>query len=411
MQRIFNSLTFKNLIGRPARSIMLILLSLIMSFTIIAGTLAISGVSGGIDAAEGRLGADIMVLPYQAGSRSTEYTLQGNSGRYYTSINYVPASLNTEGVDKVSYQYVLSTLAASCCDSKVTIYGFVQEGTYKDFTISPWISSKYSVSSLKIGEIIVGADLVLDKGDTFTAYDYELSVVARMDKTDTYLDTAIYASIETIQDIYDSNSSTLSNSGALNPSSYVSSILINVKSGYEIDDVVANLKFSLGYTDTHSNYGYYVIGSDEILSNIGDNLNTVSSIITALIIVIWILSFLIMAVTYTMMINERKKEFAIMRVVGASKSKLSSIVFKEALAINLVGGIIGTLLGSLLVLLFKSSVENMLGLPFVMPDWYIIIIFIIGSILFAAAAGAISSLISTRKINKIDPAYTLREDN
>ena len=53
----------------------------------------------------------------------------------------------------------------------------------------------------------------------------------------------------------------------------------------------------------------------------------------------------------------------------------------------------------------------MLGLPFVMPDWYIIIIFIIGSILFAAAAGAISSLISTRKINKIDPAYTLREDN
>ena len=282
MQKLFNSITFKNLIGRPIRTIMLIILSFIMSFTLIAGSLTIFGIRGGINAVKDRLGADIMVLPYQASSKSYEYTLQGNSGKYYTSINYVYKSIDPNGVSMVSYQYVLSTLAASCCDSKITIYGFIPSGEYKDFTIMPWISSKYDVRDLKIGEIIVGANVNLDKDDTFTAYDYKLKVMAKMDKTDTYLDTSIYASIDTIKEIYNSNEEKLTNSGALNPEYYCSSILIKIKDGYKIDDVVTNLKFSLDSTLDPLHKGYYVIGADEILTNIQTNLKSVSTIITIL---------------------------------------------------------------------------------------------------------------------------------
>ena len=45
---------------------------------------------------------------------------------------------------------------------------------------------------------------------------------------------------------------------------------------------------------------------------------------------IWILSIVVLSISFTAIFNERKKEMAVLRVLGASKKMLREIILKEA---------------------------------------------------------------------------------
>lgn len=60
---VFKSIPVQNCVRRPVRTSALILLSAFLSFSVLAGSLVISGLRNGLDSLETRLGADIMVVP------------------------------------------------------------------------------------------------------------------------------------------------------------------------------------------------------------------------------------------------------------------------------------------------------------------------------------------------------------
>ena len=126
---------------------------------------------------------------------------------------------------------------------------------------------------------------------------------------------------------------------------------------------------------------------------------------------VWILGIVILLLAFTMSVNERKKEFAILRVIGASRKKLSLIVMQEALITGMAGGISGTVLGLLILLPFTSLTEQMLGLPYLLPDVGQIILFAAMSVLLSLVAGAVSAAVSAFRISRIDTALILRGDN
>ena len=71
-------LAVKNVLNRPMRSTALVLLMAFLSFTAFSVTIVISSLQKGFTSLEERLGADIMVVPYEAGTRSslTDIVLQ-----------------------------------------------------------------------------------------------------------------------------------------------------------------------------------------------------------------------------------------------------------------------------------------------------------------------------------------------
>jgi putative ABC transport system permease protein len=109
--------------------------------------------------------------------------------------------------------------------------------------------------------------------------------------------------------------------------------------------------------------------------------------------------------------NERKKEFAILRGMGASRRELSLIMTREAFYVCILGSVIGALLGAVTIGLFSNFVRSSLNLPFLTSgDFGIVCLFVV-SVAVSVIAGICSSLGCVCKVSKVDTALILRGDN
>lgn len=397
-----DSLSYKNLRKRPGRSIALILLSAFLCFAALGGSLFISGLKSGLNSLETRLGADIMVVPREAATKSSlsDILLQGNPGYFYMDQSKYEKIASQEGIGQISAQFYLASSTSSCCSTAVQIIGFDPE---TDFTISPWIKTTYK-DDLEYMEVLVGNDLNAFPGDKLTFYGSEVTVAAKLDSTGTYLDTAVYASEETIKTlIAEAYEKKVYDFGDIDPDNVVSCVLINVAEGYTVESVLNDINIHVR--------GVEAIQTSTLLSDVSTKLTGVASIVTWLIVAIWILAIFIMVLAFVMISNERKKEFAVLRAIGASRGKLTGIIMKESIMVSCLGSVIGAIIAVLVVLLIGSSIENMLGLPFLLPGIGGMIALIVGSILATIIAGSAAAAVSAWRISGIDTALILRGEN
>ena len=378
------------------------LLSAFLCFAALAGSLFISGLKSGLNSLETRLGADIMVVPYEAASKSklSDIVLQGNPGYFYMDQSVMEKLASREGVGQISAQFFLASSTASCCSTAVQIIGFDPE---TDFTIQPWVQSTYR-QELGYMEVLVGNDLNAFAGDTLTFYGSDVTVAARLDKTGTYLDTAVYASTQTIQTlIAQAYLKKVYDFGDIDPYNVVSCVLINVLPGYTVEEVLNDINIHVRKVEA--------VQTSTLLADVSAKLKGTADIIGWLIIAIWILALIILVLAFVMISNERRKEFAILRVAGASRPKLAGIIMKEAFMASCAGSVIGAAAAVVFVLLAGPAVENSLGLPFLMPHGAGLAAVIICSIAASVLAGSLSSAISAFRISAMDTALILRGDN
>ena len=399
----FRSLPFVNLIKKPARSIALLILSAFLAVSAFGGSLAVMSLRNGIDSLESRLGADIIVVPYEAATQGSyeSVILQGNPGAFYMSNSVIgEISEEIEGIEKLSAQYFLVSAKAGCCSVKVQIIGFDPE---TDFSVTPWIERSYG-KELSDGDVIVGAMVEVSTGDDIKLFDQKVNVVGQLERTGTELDTAIYCNVNTVKQLMQAAQvKQLVDYNGSDPDKVISSVLIKVRGDYDIDDVTSDINLHVR--------GIKAIRAKSMISSVSDSLSGVSSAIGVLIAVIWVLSLIIMAIAFSMINNERKKEFAVLRVLGASRGMLSKIVFKEALMLTFAGGVCGILLALLVGVLFFDSLTSSIGVPFLLPS--VGTMAVVGAVTVAATmlAGALTAAISARKVSKQDTGVILRGDN
>jgi len=396
------SLSYKNLKNRPGRTAALVLLSAFLCFAALAGSLFISGLKSGLDSLESRLGADIMVVPYEAATKGklSDIILQGNPGYFYMDQSVVEELRDIEGVDQLSTQFFLATASASCCSAAVQVIGFDPE---TDFTIQPWIKSSYK-DDLGYMEVLVGNDLNAFPGDVLTFYGSDVTVAARLDRTGTYLDTAVYANEETIRTlIAEAYEKKIYDFGEIDPYEVVSCVMINVAEGYVPEEVLNDINIHVRKVEA--------VQTTALLSDVSSKLKGISSVISWLIAAVWILSILILALSFLMISNERRKEYAILRCLGASRGALAGIVVKEAFLVSCLGSIAGAVIATAAVWILGGSMEASLGLPFLLPGAAGLIIRILLSMAASILAGSLSAAISAWRISGIDTALIIRGEN
>ena len=121
--KLSKSLPFRNLAGKPVRTAILILLTALLSLTVFGGTLMITSLKTGLHSLESRLGADIMVVPYEATTKSNleNIVLQGATGYFYMDNNKYQKILEREGIGQVSAQFFLASASSGCCSTAVQI--------------------------------------------------------------------------------------------------------------------------------------------------------------------------------------------------------------------------------------------------------------------------------------------------
>ena len=401
--RSINSLPIKNLVRKPARSLALIFISAFLALSAFGGTVMVMSLSNGINSLSARLGADIIVTPYAATSQVSydSVIIQGKPGQFYMDSKYYEEiKTEIEGIDKITAQFYLASAKASCCSSRLQIIGF---DPATDFSIQPWVEKSYS-DKLGLYDAVVGSDVTPNTDMTVEIYGKTLHVQAVLDKTGTELDSALYVDIDTMKELIRAhNEKNPNQEKTIDPDNVVSSILIKVADGYDIDEVAGDINLHVRQVKA--------IRTQNMISGVSESLSGVSATISLLMVVVWILSAVILAIVFTMNINERKKEFAVLRVLGASRVKLAGLVFREAALYGFLGSLLGAGLTVLITALFTPAIENMIGLPFLLPPVPVMLIAGALTVVLTVAAGAVTAASAAVKISKIDTGLILRGDD
>lgn len=403
MMRSVYGLPVRSILKKPLRSAALMIIAAFLAFSAFGGSLMVMSLSNGLESLSARLGADIVVVPYSAASKVSydSVIIQGKPRQFYMDAKYYEEIKNEiEGIDKITAQFYLASAKASCCSARLQIIGFDPE---TDFSVQPWIAKSYS-TELSEYDAVVGSDVTPNADMTIEIYGKTLHVRAVLEKTGTELDSAMYVNTATMKElILAHNAKNPNQERAIDPEKVVSSVLIKVMDGYDIDSIVGNINLYVRQVKA--------IRTQNMISDVADSLSGVSGMISVLMAAVWVLSVIIMAIAFTMMMNERRREFAVLRVLGVSRTRIAGFVLTENALVTLVGGVCGIIITVLLTLLFSGLIEQSIGLPFLLPQPSVMLLTALITLLVTMAAGALTSAVSAYKISKIDAGLVLRGEN
>lgn len=396
-------LPLQNLLRRPGRTLALTLLTALLAFSVFGGSVIVMSLRQGLNSLESRLGADIIVVPSSAQSKVSfqNMLLQGTTGAFYMDAENLERVREVEGVEIAAPQIFLASLKADCCSVKIQVIGFDPE---TDFFVRPWIEQSYT-KELGDLDVMVGCKVEANIGENIRIYDERCKVVARLAPTGTGLDTAVYCSMDTMKTLLKAaEAKGVSHKVTSDPDDdVISAIYVKVRDGYDISQVNSKIQ---GHTRKCS-----AIRTKSMLTDVSDSLAGISNTVTILIAGIWVLALIILLIAFAMIAGERKREFAVLRLLGTSRSMLSGLILKESALCSLMGGVLGVLFASLVVFPFTTLIETKLGLPYLRPEISSIILLALASLTATVMIGAAASAWTSFRLSRVDPGTVLREGN
>ena len=397
-----SQLPVKNLTRKPGRTLALICLTALLALSVFGGSVVVLSLRSGLNSLENRLGADIIVVPSSAKSQTNlkQMLLQGTTGYFYMDRSKLDKVLATDGVEKASPQLFLASLRASCCTMPIQVIGIDQE---TDFTVEPWIEESYT-RKLELRDIVVGSQVNAGIGESLRIYGVNCPVVARLASTGTGLDTAVYTGMDTLRLLLDAARDLghdLKISG--DSADVISAVYVKVKDGCSVERVADDLAVHVSKTETVQTKG--------MITGVADSLAGISSTVTALIAAVWVLAFTLLIIVFAMMARERSREFAVLRVIGMSRSGLAGMIRKESLMIGLAGGLAGIALGAVLVFSFSTLIEQKLALPYLTPSAGTLALLAGLTLLGTTAVAMLASARAAGRLSRTDPGTVLREGN
>ena len=396
-----NRLALFNLKRKPLRTAGLIILVSLLTFVLFGGSVLSLSLKNGLDSVKNRLGADLMIVPVGY-DESTEGILLKGEPSYFYFEKSVETDINTiEGVEQTTAQFFLTSTNQDCCDIPVQFIGFDPD---TDFSIIPWISDVYD-GNVNDGDLIIGSDIELkDNSQKLEFFGKEYNVAARLDETGTGLDQAVYANMNTLFDLFEAaKSKGLGFTSDIDPENSISTVLVKIKDGYDTDTVTRNIRSGMD--------GVQVIKTKSMTVDIAENLDGFVFFIYVFAAMLLILTFITLSVVFSVTVNERKREFGIIRAVGASRMTSAFIILKESLFISVFGGVAGVGLASIVVFPFSTYIGDSLSLPYLQPEIGIIAVIAVICLFVAFVSGPLSAVYSAVKISKAETYLTMKESD
>ena len=169
-------------------------------------------------------------------------------------------------------------------------------------------------------------------------------------------------------------------------------IFVKLAKGAKPDSTAARIKGAVS--------GIQIIRSDKFVSGLVDSISSFLVILYTVSLLVLLITVLTLSIVFTLTINERLREFSILRVIGADFSKLRAIVFTEAGIIGSIGAITGIGLSALIILPFNFVISQKLNMPFMLSGAGQIIIFVLVSFMILVTACLIAAIAGAVKVSK-----------
>ncbi len=132
-------------------------------------------------------------------------------------------------------------------------------------------------------------------------------------------------------------------------------------------------------------------------------LSSILVFLYALCFLVLVISLLTLSLVFSLSLNERLREFSILRVLGASHRELGKIIFDEALILAAGGGVSGIFISLLIILPFNFLISEKIALPFAMSGALQLVVFSALVFVLTIAVCLLSSAGSAVRISKFEP--------
>ena len=387
----------RNIRKRPYRSFCLMLAAVIGSYALFVGLALKASLNNGIGRMQERMGADLMIVPESSEIKARNILLTGEPEFFYMDVSVAKAVADIEGVECATSQFYFTSLSSDCCSTRVQLIAFDPD---TDFVINPWIDERVT-SDVAGGSVIIGSEVTPLSNGKVKFYGSEYTVAGKLGETATGLDHSVFMTRDTMHEIL--NDARDKGYQFLNPeddSSWVSTVLIRVNGDADITEVEKEI-----YKNAE---GIKFIETDKLISDVTVKLGSVENIINVTLTVLLVFSVLTMILFFSVIFHERKKEFAVLRILGTSSRRICLFSLTEGITIGAAGGIAGLILGILTVFPFNHYIENSLDVPYLMPSALAVILYGFAGVLVTTIFGSVSSFLSTLSLAHAETYYTMR---
>lgn len=385
-----------NLAQKPFRSLSLALVVAIFAFMLFAGSMISANLQSGISSLSARMGADLLVVPQGLGKKMESVLLRAEPSTFYIDESVLDIVKDIPTVAQASGQLFISSLDAQCCTVKVQLIGIDQS---TDFVVEPWLRKAVD-RPLTGNEVIVGDYIFGEIGSEIMFYNQKFTIVGRLEPSGMGFDSSVFMSMEAARRIAHLASPDMGNK----VDKAYSSILVRVKPGVDPISISDEVLDRMGLK---ANVNF--IFASNMMSDTSAKLQNIVTVMYSAAAGVWLVAALVMFVVFFFAFNERQKEFATLRALGASKSKVIAIVMTESFLMSLAGTVVGMLFGWLFLEVFSVSIAKAIGLPYLSPAtgafW--------GTVLTSAVAGLVTCPLATLptawRIGRKDIYTSLRE--
>ncbi len=392
-------LALRNISGNSFRSWMVFACAALMAGLVIGSTLVIRGANDSLRLALERLGADIIVIPEGHEQRLKSALLMGIPVHCWMPDTVVDDLAVLPGVQEVSPQLYLSTLRGATCCSVPEMFLIAYEPE-TDFTLKPWLEENLE-GGLALGEA-VGGNLVYVPADQakLLVYGYGLDLKGSLEPTGTGLDQSMFFTFETAFEI-----ARMSSDQAVKvldiPPRTVSSALIKVELDADPQQVAAEISSAIR--------GVTPLVTATLFRDQREQLLSLLNSVLALLAITWVLAMALIAVIFSLAVNERRRHIGVMRALGARRTTVLQSLLLEAILLALAGGTVGIAVASLAVNLFRPLIMGLMNTPFLYPAPLQLVGLGLGALGLALLGVTLAALIPALRISLQDPAISMRE--
>jgi putative ABC transport system permease protein len=326
--------------------------------------------------------------------------LQGDSKYAYLPEGSLEFIRGLDGVEIATPQYYLTTLSASCCDQKVSVIGF---DPASDFVIQPWIREVLT-EKLPKGAIVVGSEIRIEEKGTVKFFDREYPVAATLEPIGNRLDQAVFVDVSTLESIREAAQA----KGVVflfrneNPELLTySSILIKLAPNADLERLSREI---------HTRFdGVQIRSRKDMFSGLEKSARILQIVVWVIVAFFLIVAVAAIVISFSLSTRERRREYALLRIIGFTRKRLQNLVLGEALLVSAVGTYIGLLFASVAFFTFRIWIGEHVGVPFIIPATveitgvYVAVILLLHSVGPAAVYGV------ANKVSQIDAYAALRE--
>ena len=383
---------------KPFRTWSLAVIVAIFAFTLFGGSILNANLREGLGGLSGRMGADILIVPYGYEKNIQAAILRGEPSQFYIKADLAEKIRSAHYVAEASPQLFMASLSAGCCTAKVQLVGFDPQ---TDFSVTPWMQSKLH-RHLKDDEVVVGSMIIPEAGEQIMFFGKTYTIAAKMDRTGMGFDTSVFMTLDAAHTLMREANLVTGDTEAIKD--YISSVMVKIKDGFSVKEAANALMREFAI-----DYNLDMVVAANMLSSIAASMKNLSLVLFGLSCVLWIFALITLFMVFSSGQNERKREMGILRILGATRRKLASLILAESLFVSITGALGGIALAAAIVFPFNTLIFKSLELPFMQPSIPEIAAYALAAFTAASLIGPLACIWSVLSITRFDAYATLRE--